>query len=242
MRKTYVIVLMLTTSLFLSTITASAQEIKIGVLNFQPFYVVEDGQEPSGLFIDYLKAALIKCNLAYSIKGYPPKRLYKYLADGTADIFLGVKGVPELDGKVLYSSEKITEIDLRVYSRQDTAPLKTKQDLNGKRILTIRGYSYGGFIKYLENPANSITTDVTNGHELAFKKLQAQRADYLLDYSAPSEKTLKSIIIPGVQSNSISLLDIVIILSKRTTDAQELLNRLEQAFRDLKKEEKIPSL
>lgn len=242
MSKTYVIVLLLAMSLFLSVITTSAQEMRIGVLNFQPFYVVEDGNEPYGLFIDYLKAALIKCNLPYSIKGYPPKRLYKYLTEGEADIFLGVKGVPELEGNVLYSNEKITEIDLRVYSRPGTAPIKSKEELKGKRILTIRGYSYGGFIKYLENPENKITSDMTNGHELAFKKLQAQRADYLLDYSAPAETALKSVIIPGIENHSISLLDIVLIVSKKTPDAQGLLNRLEQAFRELKQDGTLPTL
>ncbi|MBF0231681.1 MAG: transporter substrate-binding domain-containing protein [Desulfamplus sp.] len=218
------------------------EEIKIGVFNFQPFYMVEENQEPSGILIDYIKMAFEKCNLSYSIKGYPPKRLYKYLADGESDIFLGVKGVPELEGNVLYSNEKITEIDLRVYSRKETVPIKTKEEMKGKRILTIRGYSYGGFIQYLENPANNIIPDMTNTHELAFKKLKFERADYLLDYSYPSEKALKSIIIPGIQSHSISLLDVFLIVSQKTPNAQELLTKLEQAFIDLKQEGKLSDL
>lgn len=244
MRKTYIIVSVLSIYLFLSvsTIYSQESEIRIGVLNFQPFYVFEKNQEPSGIFIDYLKAALNRCNLSYSIKGYPPKRLYKYLAEGEADIFLGVKGVPELEGNVLYSNDKITQIDLRVYSRQDITPIINKEDFKGKSILTIRGYSYGGFIKYLEDPANKIVTDMTNSHELAFKKLQAKRADYLLDYSAPSNKALKAVGITSIDSHSILLLDIVLIVSKKTPNAQNLLNKMEQAFKDLKEEGKIPDL
>lgn len=244
MRKTYIIVSVLSIYLFLSVSTIYSQEpeVKIGVLSFQPFYILEEGQEPSGIFIDYLKAALNRCNLSYSIKGYPPKRLYKYLAEGEADIFLGVKGVPELEGNVLYSNEKITQIDLRVYSRQDIIPIINKEDFKGKRVLTIRGYSYGGFIKYLEDPVNKIVADMTNSHELAFKKLQAKRADYLLDYSAPSNKALKAVGITSIDSHSILLLDIVLIVSKKTPNAQNLLNKMEQAFKDLKEEGKIPNL
>lgn len=219
-----------------------AQEIQAHVFNFQPFYVVEEGKEPSGILVDAMKAVFEKCNMSYTIKGYPAKRAYVNLAEGKSNIFLGVKGVPELEGNVLYGNEKITKIDLRVYTRKETPLLKTKEELKGKKILTIRGYSYGGFIKYLEDPANNIELDVTDGHELAFKKLQGKRADYLLDYSAPAETTLKSVIIPGIQNHSISVLDIFIILSKKTPDAENVLKTLEQAFVDLKKEEKLSDL
>jgi len=239
MKRTYTAILLLMIYLILLATTSSAQEIKVDVFNFQPFYIAEEGQEPSGIFVDYLKVALERCNLSYVIKGYPPKRVYNNLAEGKSDIFLGVKGVPELEGNVLYSDQKITEIDLRIYARQDTPILKTKEELKGNKIITIRGYSYGGFIKYLEDPANSIKIDASNSHELAFKMLQGKRADYLLDYSAPAETTLKSVKIPGIQNHSISRLDVVVIVSKQAPDAESLLNRLEQAFVDLKKEGKI---
>ncbi|MBF0572703.1 MAG: transporter substrate-binding domain-containing protein [Desulfamplus sp.] len=219
-----------------------AQEIQVHVFNFQPFYVVEDGKEPSGIFVDYIKAIFERANIKYIVKGYPAKRAYKNLGEGKSNIFLGVKGVPELEGNVLYGNEKITQIDLRVYTRQETPVLKTKEELKGKKILIIRGYSYGGFIKYLEDPANKIELDITDGHELAFKKLQGKRADYLLDYSAPAETTLKSVIVPGVQNHSISILDIFMILSNKTPDAENLLKKLEQAFIDLKKEGKLTNL
>ncbi|MBF0376627.1 MAG: transporter substrate-binding domain-containing protein [Desulfamplus sp.] len=241
MKSIYKIVFMFVMCLSWSLTDVSAQkndpkELEIGIFTFPPFAVIEEGKEPSGILIDYIKPILERCNIKYSIKGYPPKRLYKYLADGEADISLGVKGVPELEGNVLYSSDKITDIDLRVYSRADTPPIKTKEDMHGKRIITIRGYSYGGFIKYIENPATKIVADMTNGHELAFKKLQAQRADYVLDYSLPSEKALKSIIIPNIQSHSISLLEVFFIVSKKSPDAENLLKKLEQAFIELKQE------
>ncbi|MBF0231683.1 MAG: transporter substrate-binding domain-containing protein, partial [Desulfamplus sp.] len=140
------------------------------------------------------------------------------------------------------SNNKITQIDLKIYTRQETPLLKTKEELKGKKILTIRGYSYGGFIKYLEDPTNNIELDVTDGHELAFKKLQGKRADYLLDYSAPAEKTLKSVTIPGIQNHSISLLDVFLIISKKTPDAGNLSKKLEQAFIDLKKEGQLSEL
>lgn len=220
MKRYFTIILMLTISLILLSTTISiqkieAREIKIGVFNFPPFYVVEEEKEPSGILIDYIQPIFERANLKYTIKGYPPKRLYNYLATGEADIFLGVKGVPELEGNVFYSNQKVIDIDLRIYSRQGVAPITTKEEMRGKRIITIRGYSYGGFIKYIQDPANNIISDMSNTHEIAFKKLEAQRADYVLDYSTPSEKALASINIPRIESHSISLLEVFFIVSKK---------------------------
>ncbi|MBF0231682.1 MAG: hypothetical protein HQK65_01405, partial [Desulfamplus sp.] len=125
MQKICAVLSILTVCLILSATTLSirtveAQELKIAIFNFQPFYVDEEGQEPSGILVDYLKAALGSLNLPYSITGYPPKRAYKNLAEGKSDLFLGVKGVPDLEGNVLYSNNKITQIDLKIYTRQET--------------------------------------------------------------------------------------------------------------------------
>ncbi|MFZ5570827.1 MAG: substrate-binding periplasmic protein [Thermodesulfobacteriota bacterium] len=220
----------------------AAEEIKIGVLNFAPFYLVEEGKEPSGMMLDFLKAAMDKAGLAYSVKGYPPKRLYQNLAEGKSHVFLGIKGVPELEGKVIYSRSKITEIDMRVYTRPDTPVLKTKEEMKGKKIIVIRGYSYGGFIKFLQDPANKIEMDESDDHDTAFKKLMAKRADYVLDYSKPSEKAIASLNLTGIQNHSINLIDIVLIVSNQTPNAQEVADKLEKAFDELKKEGKLADL
>lgn len=238
MKKAILICLSLSIVIFSGNLFA-AEKIQIGVLNFAPFYVVEDGKEPSGTILDNIKLAMKRANLEYEITGYPPKRLYSNLAEGKSHVFLGIKGVPVYDDKVIYSKNKITDIDLRIYARSDTALLKSKEEFKGKKILTIRGYAYGGLIKYLNDPANNIETDPTADHVLAIRKLKAKRANYLLDYRRPTEKALNKIDLPGIQNHPIMLLDIYIIVSKQTPNAQDVLEKLEKAFSDLKAEGKL---
>ncbi len=241
MKKLSAVALLLTIFLAAGK-SLAAEEIKIGVLNFAPFYIVEEGKEPSGMMLDFLKVAMDRAGLPYSIKGYPPKRLYQNLAEGKSHVFMGIKGVPELEGKVIYSRSKITDIDMRVYTRPETPVPQSKEELKGKKIIVIRGYSYGGFIKFLQDPANRIEVDESDDHDLAFKKLQAKRADYVLDYRRPSEKTLASLNISGLQNHSISLIDIVLIVSKQAPNAQEVADKLENAFDELKKEGKLKDI
>jgi hypothetical protein len=74
------------------------------------------------------------------IKGFPAKRLYQSLAEGTTHIWLGIKGVPDYEGRVLYSNIQTGEIEIRLYTTADKPLLKSLTELSGKRVITIRGY------------------------------------------------------------------------------------------------------
>ncbi len=242
MKKPSALIALVVLSVLSAGIVLAEGVVKIGILDFSPFYVIEEGKEPTGLVLEALKIAMTKAGFAYEIKDYPPKRLYQNLAEGKSELFLGIKGVPELEDRVLYGRSKITTIDMRVYTRAETPTPKTKDELKGKKIIVIRGYSYGGFIKYLQDPANQIEVDESDNHEIAFKKLQAKRADYLLDYRQPADDAIKALTLTGVQNNSLSLLDIVIIVSKQTPNGQELVDKLERAFEELRKEGKLKDI
>lgn len=220
---------------FKGTLTAK-ETIAIGVLDFPPFYHVANGKEPEGVLLDYLNAVADKAGYACNISGYPSKRLFKYLRDGHVNLFAGIKGVSGYDNDVLYSKKKITEIDLRIYTREDTPMIHRMDELKGKCIMVISGYNYGGLLGFLEDPANRIILERSNDHELIFKKLIARRANYVLDYFEPSEFVLKKLRPRGIQSRSLTVVEAYLILSKKTPNAAETMARLEQACDELSRE------
>ncbi|MGM0418235.1 MAG: substrate-binding periplasmic protein [Thermodesulfobacteriota bacterium] len=214
---------------------AFAQKVKIGALHFPPFYEVDSQSEVSGHYIDLLKKIFDNAGLEYSISGYPPKRLYVNLAKGKVDVWMGTKGVEVYEGKTFVVEEKITDIFLRVFTTGKTQGIKKVQDLNNKRIITILGYNYGGFVKYLDNPENNIRTDQSSTHELAFKKLKAGRADYLLDYKYPSDAVLKDMDIPDLKWDDIKTIGIYIFVSKKAENAEEIFEKISKSVEQLKK-------
>jgi len=213
-----------------------AEPLRVGVLDFPPFYVVKSEFEVSGILSDIIRKTLDRAGVKYVMSGFPPKRLYLNLADGTTQLFMGIRGVPEYEGHVLYSNIKAEEIEVRLYTLKDKPLLRSLNDLKGKKVITQRGYGYGGMVTFLEDPANNITVDPTDGHDLLFKKLIRGRADYLLDYNQPAESVIKKDKITGLKYSIIKKLKVQFIISKQTPDAENLLKKIDAAYLALKKE------
>lgn len=216
-----------------------AEKIKIGALHFPPFYVVNSKDDVSGIYIETLKIIFNNAGLEYNFEGYPPKRLYLAVADGLVDVWMGTRGVQIYEDKTLYVQEKIADIYLRCFSVGNTPEIKTTEGLKGNKIITILGYNYGGFISFLNDPANNIEQDPASTHELAFKKLKAGRAQYVLDYKLPSETVLKKSNIPGLKWNDLQTIGIYISISKKSERANEIYEKLTKSVAELKKTGKI---
>jgi hypothetical protein len=164
---------------------------------------------------------------------YPPKRLYQSVAAGTVNVWLGTKGVPDYDGKVLYSDFSVVDIELCAFSLGITPPARRKEDLAGHIVITIWGYAYAGLIGYLEQPENRITTYVASTHETGFSMLERGRAAYLIDYALPASQTLREHPIPGLVKSTLSIIPTYFVVSKATPDAAGVLRRIEQAYHKL---------
>jgi len=221
---------------------AANRVYQVGILDFPPYAVIEKSGACKGILVDVLEKVLKEGGISYSMKGFPQKRLFSNLATGESDIYVGIKGVPDYEGKVLFSRFPVTDLDLRVYFNKGTAAIQHIQQLNGTRVIVIMGYGYGGLIKYLQDPANKITLDPSHTHLIALRKLAARRADYLLDYRQPTSMAIQEEGIQGLESHSISKVDIFFIVSKKTPGAEELMKRLEISYQALKAAGKLTEI
>lgn len=218
-----------------------AKALEVGCLDFPPYYVVKEGGiVEGGVYVDFLKEVLNKIGVEYTVAGYPPSRLYNNVAEGKTNIWMGTVGVAAYADKVIVSPEKITNIELRVYTMGDVVPLKSKDELKGKKLISIYGYNYGGLIKFLEDPANNITLDPSPSHEAGFKKLMGKRGDYLLDYKMPAEKVMAEMNLKpsDFQHGEIMNIEIYFNINKDTPDAEGLMTKMMDAFHTLKAEGK----
>ena len=234
------IALSLLAAIFIS-VSSYAETIEVGVLHFPPFYDVKGDTEVDG----YIPSQILHPVMAllgqddYVIRAYPPKRLYENMANGKVHIWCGNKDVPTYNGKVFIDKDPVLHVDMRVYSIADTPQVKTREDLNGKRIIAIRGYSYGGFIRYLQNSENQITTDLTDTHHLAFMKLKKGRANYFLGFKNPSDEVLAEFPVENLKSNSIVKIPIFCMVSKAAPDARNLFDNFVEGLDQLERENKV---
>lgn len=216
-----------------NALNVNSLEIKAGIISFPPFYVVNPDQTLSGIYLNILKKTLKHAGLKYRIDVYPPKRLYRNLSKGITELVLGIKGSPEYDNNVLYSTTEISQIQMRVYATGNTKLPIIMKDINNHKIVTMRGYSYGGLVSYFEDPKNNIEVTLTSEHRSSFLMLKDHRTDYVINYKHPSETALENIEIKDLKYTNFYDVKVYFIVSKALPNAEEILRKLEQAYLEL---------
>lgn len=227
------------TLMLLSTGALQGKTLKAGIVDFRPFYIVNGVDELGGSIYTILVKILDRAGYDYTIKGYPPKRLYTYLARGNADVYIGIKQVPLYQKQVLFSKTSIRELKLRIFGLPDTKMPEHIEGLAGEKVIALAGYGYGGYREsFLDDPRNKVELVISPNHEHAFRMLKARvnGVKYLLDYERPSKEALKKVHIAGIQTVPVFNLKTYIIVSRKTQDAGKVLAKLEKAYLELRKE------
>lgn len=208
--------------------------LEFGIFKMAPFYNVKNGKSQGGICTDIMEKILKKADLPYEIKIYPAPRLYSNLSTGKTDLFIGIKEAYVYKNDVIFSERPVSKAVLSVYTLGQEQ-IHKKEDFAGKSVIIVRGYAYGGLIKFLKDPKNNIRLETTAAHTHALKMLKAKRADYLLDYKLTIDETLEKNPVPGIKSSIISQIPLYLIVSKATKNAPHIMDKLTKAWKEIQK-------
>ncbi|EME68750.1 ABC-type amino acid transport/signal transduction system protein [Paramagnetospirillum caucaseum] len=182
--------------------------------------------EPDNPLLRLAAPLFQQAGIPWRARGLPAARMFEYLADGQTDFSMLVKG-PALEKCCLISKRPVAGTELRVYRRKGLPPVTARENLAGKEVITIHGYSYGGILSFIKDPASRVVNHGTVSHESAFAMLERGRADYLLDYAGPAEEILAEHPIAGLEFDVIDRLNVHLVLSRAYPDAEAVMARLE---------------
>lgn len=216
------------------------QEIALGYIEFPPVFSTDKFGHPKGLLIELAKMVIPKAGYRWTSHSRPTKRMANDIATGDLDLWIGLSTLPEFEETTIIGKPIVSTIELNAYWLGEKPVIQTKEDLSDKRIITLHGYSYGGWIKYIQNPINNVTECRAFSHEQAVNMLKYNRCDYLLNYSGPMNHKLKSIPIDELQHNRVSALEARFVVSKKTKNAKQLLESLVKAYYELVDEGRWP--
>lgn len=223
---------------------ALSKTIKIGYVEFPPMTYTDGQGRPAGVIIDITSKTLKKAGYEWTARSLPAKRMARMLTEGKIQLWIGLATLPEFKNKTLVGKSVVKKLTLRAYTIDEKKPVIKKEDLRNQTVLLLRGYSYGGWINFIKKPLNQVKFIEFDSHENAFKGLQffsKNSADcYLLDYKYPSETVLKETNIPNLLFNDISSFDIHFVVTRQMDNAGTVLDRIETAFTQLKKDGAIP--
>ncbi len=235
------LILVILTSLLIPSLSY-AQTLKAGIVDFRPFMIVKKSGELGGSEYEKTKLIIEKARFKYTVEGYPTKRLYTQLSDGRTEIFIGLKNSPIYHDHVLYSQEAVNEIKLNIYGSPGIEMPGDIQGVAGQKIIGIKGYGYGGIRdKILLNPETKVQLFEGSSHENCLKMLQHKRggAQLFLGYEEPSKKAMEKLDIQGFPSVKVFAIKTYIIVSKKTPNADLVLEKLEKAYSELKANGKL---
>lgn len=182
--------------------------------------------EPDNPLLRLAGALFAKAGIPWHGQGYPAARMFQNLKTGTSQFSMLVKA-PVLQECCLVGARPMAAAEIRVWRAKDAAPIHAKEDLAGKRVITIRGYSYGGLLTFLNDPANRVVNESALKHDSAFNMLAAGRADYVVDYAGPAAEVLAARPIPGITSDFLARQEVFLVLARSYPDAEAVMARLE---------------
>jgi len=219
---------------------AAPGPVVLGYVEFPPFTYTDSEGRPAGSLIEMVATVASNAQLALTLKAAPPSRLFPGIAAGTFDLFMGITTPQEFQGTTLVGESVIARIELDAYAMDEVPAVRRPEDLAGRSVIVIRGYSYAGWRPFLTDPANGITLMEVDSAEQGLATLRSGKAQLFLEYTLPMKLALAGRALPNLKSSPISVVGSHFVVSKKTRDAAAVLARLEASFKHLRDAGTLP--
>jgi len=224
--------------LILWSSTLSAQEMEIICDEWPPYQIVENSQL-TGFGTELVKTVLKKMDVKIrTLHLYPWKRAIIMMEKGQADALFSANYAKEREAFAWYPDEPLIQSPWVLWVREkDGLKFESYENLNGKRIGVVRGYSYTpefwDFIQKHAEP-DEVTDDETN-----FRKLNGGRIDYAVAEMGNGYHLLKKLglkrIVP-LKDKPIKSDGLYLIFNKKRV-SKETVERFSAELKKFKQEE-----
>ena len=128
-----------------------------------------------------------------------------------------------LAADTLQARRVLGHVSLNLYYPAHQPAPRVPQDLAGRRLILISGYSYWKPVTdFIQDPNLHLRLYRTGTHHAALRMLELGRGDYLLDYQAPVEAASRQ----ALASQELYRLPLRMIVSRHIPGAEALRDRL----------------
>jgi ABC-type amino acid transport substrate-binding protein len=137
----------------------------------------------------------------------------------------------------VFSAFPVAKMQLIIVWRKGTKGVSSIDDLEGKRLVLLAGYTYAGLRTKFEKIAKS-AIDVET-HDRAIGALKLKRGNYALLYKTASTYSIALSGQADFESQVVSEVDLYFTLNKIVPDTERFMQRLEAGFLSYQKIQKI---
>src|SRR5690554_3144090 len=126
-------------------------KVRIAYTEFPPAEYRNEQGNPAGFFVELTRKVVEEAGYEAEFIYLPVSRVYLYLKSGAVDLFPGLSNTPVLKYDVLESWVNVFPTRLNAWHLETTEPLTHFDQLEGKTVIVIGGYTYGGLLTWLDN-------------------------------------------------------------------------------------------
>ncbi len=209
---------------------ADDNELTFGYMEFPPHYYTGQSGKAEGYLIDLIyELAAIS---GYKVKPIllPPKRAVRMVAAGKVDLWFGLPSIAIYKDRVLISKNPVEQLTLKLYSSKPIVDFRGKEQLVGKTVVAMRGYTYGGLIDFIKDPKNNISLIQVSDHHQGLRVLVGRKMDYLIDYERTVDMVIDKANVPPLYSHELYSIDVYLTVFRGLKNGEEIMAKLEGAF------------
>lgn len=159
---------------------------------------------------------------------FPNIRAIFNLNQQKVNFAIGVKTLVSEENNFFISAFPIAKMQLRVLWRKDSSPIKAIDDLAGKKLVLLNGYTYGGLRTKFEQLSGSFM-DVEH-HNRAIAAIKFNRADYALVYKTASEYSIAVVGQAEFEHTTLGEVELYFILDRNVPQAEQIMKKLETGY------------
>lgn len=199
-----------------------------GFINLPPLiYQGEDGK-PKGILAEIMAGASQHSNIPYESIEFPNARAIYNLNEQKVNFGIGVTSMVKNPSDFIISAFPIAKMQLNIVWLKSSQNVTSIEDLTGKRLVLLAGYTYGGLRSKLEKIASGYVEVET--HERAIGALKLNRGNYALTYKTASALSIPKEEELGFANLVVADIDVHFILSASVPQAEVVMQRLEAGF------------
>lgn len=213
----------------------SQRVLNVGYYEFAPAIYTDAHGMARGELAELTRRVARQAGYGVRFRGLPGARLYAALENGSIDLWPGAQGKPELATHTLEGRHTLSQINLNLYRLAGTPAPRLPDDLAGKSLILIGGYSYWPKVNaLLDDPGLDLRLLRTSNHLSALEMLQRNRGDYLLDYQIPVEQARQRLRMEALPYQRLAQVPIHFIVSRHARDAATIVTALDDAYEALR--------
>lgn len=244
MQHRSILFLILTCLVFapVTPVLAKDEPLEFGYIELPPFGYTNGDGRIDGYLAEVAKVVFERMELPVRFRELPASRLYHQIATGDTAMTLGPAGLHQLADHAYESGEPAITLTLSVYRRTDAEPVSSIEELRGKRVILMQGYSYGRLAGFFETAADSMDLKRARTHASALNMLLYERGDYLLSYQVPVENVMAEHGLSGLEADVIGQVPIHYFVSHEIDSGQKLVDQWDHHLAVLQESNELPRL